>query len=166
MVAQEDDKVRELVKEHGAKKWSFISQHLPGRIGKQCRERCVRLHWPIRRVFRDALISYFAPVYAGSAQVLVVVSRGPNSREHSTCFWYLPLTDHALCFCQVAQPSQPRHTQGALDPGRGSGSPPGALTNGTRVFPVHGFAGVCPGHINLRQLRVGRGTSGRRLRRC
>lgn len=24
---------------HGAKKWSLIAQHLPGRIGKQCRER-------------------------------------------------------------------------------------------------------------------------------
>lgn len=37
---EEDDKVRELVAMHGAKKWSFISSHLPGRIGKQCRERC------------------------------------------------------------------------------------------------------------------------------
>ena len=36
---EEDDKVRELVAMHGAKKWSFISSHLPGRIGKQCRER-------------------------------------------------------------------------------------------------------------------------------
>ena len=25
--------------EHGAKKWSMIAGHLPGRIGKQCRER-------------------------------------------------------------------------------------------------------------------------------
>ena len=24
---------------HGAKKWSKIAEHLPGRIGKQCRER-------------------------------------------------------------------------------------------------------------------------------
>ena len=24
----------------GPKKWSTIAQHLPGRIGKQCRERC------------------------------------------------------------------------------------------------------------------------------
>ena len=31
--------VRKLVAMHGAKKWSFISSHLPGRIGKQCRER-------------------------------------------------------------------------------------------------------------------------------
>ena len=28
-----------LVKLHGAKKWSFIASHLPGRISKQCRER-------------------------------------------------------------------------------------------------------------------------------
>lgn len=29
----------ELVKRHGAKKWSFIASHLEGRVGKQCRER-------------------------------------------------------------------------------------------------------------------------------
>ena len=29
----------ELVQQHGAKKWSLIAGYLPGRIGKQCRER-------------------------------------------------------------------------------------------------------------------------------
>ena len=28
-----------LVKIYGPKKWSNIAKHLPGRIGKQCRER-------------------------------------------------------------------------------------------------------------------------------
>jgi len=37
--AEEDKKVVELVKQYGAKKWSLIASHLPGRIGKQCRER-------------------------------------------------------------------------------------------------------------------------------
>jgi len=36
---EEDQKVMELVEIYGAKKWSLIAQHLPGRIGKQCRER-------------------------------------------------------------------------------------------------------------------------------
>ncbi len=36
---EEDKKVAELVGKFGAKKWSLIAQHLPGRIGKQCRER-------------------------------------------------------------------------------------------------------------------------------
>ena len=35
----EDAKVVQLVKELGAKQWSKIASHLPGRIGKQCRER-------------------------------------------------------------------------------------------------------------------------------
>ena len=35
----EDAKVVELVGRLGAKKWSAIAGHLPGRIGKQCRER-------------------------------------------------------------------------------------------------------------------------------
>jgi hypothetical protein len=38
--AEEDAKVIDLVNTHGAKKWSLISSCLPGRIGKQCRERC------------------------------------------------------------------------------------------------------------------------------
>jgi len=37
--AEEDHKVLELVDKYGAKKWSLIASQLPGRIGKQCRER-------------------------------------------------------------------------------------------------------------------------------
>ena len=36
---EEDKLVLELVTRHGAKKWSAIANALPGRIGKQCRER-------------------------------------------------------------------------------------------------------------------------------
>ena len=36
---QEDEKVIELVRKYGAKKWTVIAKHLRGRIGKQCRER-------------------------------------------------------------------------------------------------------------------------------
>jgi len=36
---EEDKKVIELVEKFGAEKWSYISSFLPGRIGKQCRER-------------------------------------------------------------------------------------------------------------------------------
>ena len=35
----EDDKIRRLVGEMGAQKWSQLANYLPGRIGKQCRER-------------------------------------------------------------------------------------------------------------------------------
>lgn len=36
---QEDDLIRELVMTNGKKNWSEIAKALPGRIGKQCRER-------------------------------------------------------------------------------------------------------------------------------
>ncbi|KAG8653611.1 transcription factor MYB3R-1 isoform X2 [Manihot esculenta] len=36
---EEDDLIRDLVGKQGIKKWSEIAKHLPGRIGKQCRER-------------------------------------------------------------------------------------------------------------------------------
>jgi myb proto-oncogene protein len=35
----EDRMLLSLVDTHGAKKWTQIAHHLPGRIGKQCRER-------------------------------------------------------------------------------------------------------------------------------
>jgi hypothetical protein len=38
---EEDRKIIELVARFGAKKWSLIASHLPGRIDKQCRERWV-----------------------------------------------------------------------------------------------------------------------------
>ena len=36
---KEDEMVLDLVAKHGPKKWSVIASFLPGRIGKQCRER-------------------------------------------------------------------------------------------------------------------------------
>ncbi|KZV35036.1 hypothetical protein F511_04341 [Dorcoceras hygrometricum] len=36
---EEDDKISELVAKYGPTKWSVIAKSLPGRIGKQCRER-------------------------------------------------------------------------------------------------------------------------------
>nr|KYP65183.1 Myb-related protein 3R-1 [Cajanus cajan] len=36
---EEDEIIIDLVNRFGPKKWSTIAQHLPGRIGKQCRER-------------------------------------------------------------------------------------------------------------------------------
>ena len=36
---EEDKKLGDLVDDHGPKKWSEIAKNLPGRIGKQCRER-------------------------------------------------------------------------------------------------------------------------------
>ncbi|XP_062090801.1 transcription factor MYB3R-1-like [Humulus lupulus] len=36
---EEDEVIVELVNKYGAKKWSMIAEALPGRIGKQCRER-------------------------------------------------------------------------------------------------------------------------------
>jgi len=36
---EEDDRLKELVELHGTKKWTIIADGLPGRTGKQCRER-------------------------------------------------------------------------------------------------------------------------------
>eukprot|EP00898_Chlorokybus_atmophyticus_P003039 jgi/Chlat1/3736/Chrsp259S00284 len=36
---EEDEALLQLVERYGAKRWSLIAAHMPGRIGKQCRER-------------------------------------------------------------------------------------------------------------------------------
>ncbi|CAN0034661.1 unnamed protein product, partial [Heterosigma akashiwo] len=36
---EEDARLTELVAQFGARKWNKIAPHLPGRNGKQCRER-------------------------------------------------------------------------------------------------------------------------------
>lgn len=35
----EDEVLKKLIEEHGARHWSNLAQHIPGRLGKQCRER-------------------------------------------------------------------------------------------------------------------------------
>ncbi|KAF5938636.1 hypothetical protein HYC85_022895 [Camellia sinensis] len=45
---EEDDCIIGLVEKYGCKKWSAIAKFLPGRIGKQCRERtdnAIKNHW-------------------------------------------------------------------------------------------------------------------------
>ncbi|XVF22606.1 hypothetical protein REPUB_Repub12eG0185900 [Reevesia pubescens] len=47
---EEDDLIFELVEKQGKKKWSEIAKYLPGRIGKQCRERwCNHLNPDIKK---------------------------------------------------------------------------------------------------------------------
>ena len=36
---EEDGRLRSLVQEHGTQQWALIAQSMPGRNGKQCRER-------------------------------------------------------------------------------------------------------------------------------
>ena len=38
-VCQEDELIKKLVTVHGRRKWAVIAAQLPGRTGKQCRER-------------------------------------------------------------------------------------------------------------------------------
>lgn len=64
---QEDAKVLDLVSAYGAKRWSLIASHLPGRIGKQCRER-----WYARRLHahtRTTPTLYFLPAPCACASL-------------------------------------------------------------------------------------------------
>jgi stalled ribosome rescue protein Dom34 len=51
LIVQEDELVIKLVQDYGTKKWTYISQALPGRNGKQCRERWHNHLNPDIRVF-------------------------------------------------------------------------------------------------------------------
>ena len=63
----EDALVIKLVHEHGAKNWPLIADHLPGRVGKQCRERCANVQCrPLRRSTPTA--SLCADVVVGNSR--------------------------------------------------------------------------------------------------
>lgn len=36
---KEDSTLIKVIKQYGAKRWAFIAQFIPNRVGKQCRER-------------------------------------------------------------------------------------------------------------------------------
>ncbi|KAK1352875.1 hypothetical protein POM88_052713 [Heracleum sosnowskyi] len=65
---EEDDRIIELVQRYGSRKWSAIAKYLPGRIGKQCRERwhnhldpaIKKEAWTERE---DAILSYYHQIY-------------------------------------------------------------------------------------------------------
>ncbi|URE48795.1 hypothetical protein MUK42_14582 [Musa troglodytarum] len=77
---EEDEIIIDMVKKFGPKKWSAIAQALPGRIGKQCRERtdnAIKNHWnssvkkKINLYLASGLLSEFQglPHTKSSAQV-------------------------------------------------------------------------------------------------
>lgn len=66
----EDNLVRSLVDEYGPQRWSFIAKFVPGRLGKQCRERwhnhlnpiILKSEWS----FEEEWILYLAHMVHGS----------------------------------------------------------------------------------------------------
>ncbi|KAL1834839.1 hypothetical protein ACET3Z_004490 [Daucus carota] len=65
---EEDDRIIQLVQKYGSRKWSAIAKYLPGRIGKQCRERwhnhldpaIKKEAWSERE---EAILSYYHQIY-------------------------------------------------------------------------------------------------------
>lgn len=51
----EDAILTEIVQRNGAQRWSNVASQLPGRAGKQCRERCALCPW------RMAMSAYLGP---------------------------------------------------------------------------------------------------------
>lgn len=103
---EEDDKVVRLVHEHGPKKWSQIASHLPGRIGKQCRERSVlgaafgATHAPAPVALRHPLLSrcsVLSPSIYLSIYLSVCLCLSPQGAEE---FWFaLVMFARVPCVC-------------------------------------------------------------------
>jgi hypothetical protein len=72
----EDKQIIELVEKYGAKRWSVIASHLPGRIDKQCRERYVS----------PSPLPYCSPLFKGliadSSDVAQMQVAQPPGPEH------------------------------------------------------------------------------------
>ncbi|KAK7320781.1 hypothetical protein VNO77_30574 [Canavalia gladiata] len=92
---EEDEVIIELVNKYGPKKWSSIAQHLPGRIGKQCRERLLACHHELP--FAIIMLSTFITLPLGPclsckfwcANLLVPLSPPCSCLHCST--WFLEL---------------------------------------------------------------------------
>lgn len=48
--------MRRMVALHGARQWSVIAEQLPGRVGKQCRERCEKFVASVSRPEWDGVL--------------------------------------------------------------------------------------------------------------
>lgn len=99
-VFQEDDKLTKLVNQFGPKNWSKLARQLPGRAGKQCRERWV---WTFKKQF-FSVNSHFVIIFLLQICTCVLLipaihyqSRGitcsfgtsklPDKKFHGTDFW-------------------------------------------------------------------------------
>lgn len=86
---EEDEQLRQLFGQLGEKRWSEIAKHLPGRLGKQCRERCVRV---VRRGShtRDGCVGW-APSGTVACQSLGHVRPGGGARRQCARAWGSPV---------------------------------------------------------------------------
>ena len=50
---EEDEIVLKLVEKFGPKNWSKVANNLPGRIGKQCRERYYKINSDIKKINKN-----------------------------------------------------------------------------------------------------------------
>jgi hypothetical protein len=79
LLAQEDTALLEMVKKYGAKRWSWIASQLPGRVSKQCRERCVAYD---RRGFALVAIAYpYVFLYRWHNQLNPDIRKDPWTEE-------------------------------------------------------------------------------------
>lgn len=65
---EEDDLIMQLVERHGSRRWSLIASYLPGRIGKQCRERWHNhLNPEIKKdawtEYEESVLAYYHQIY-------------------------------------------------------------------------------------------------------
>lgn len=102
----EDDILTEIVAKHGAQRWSSIAAHLPGRAGKQCRERCAP---------GPPHCSPFPPS-KNVPLLLEVLPRPPAMAWVDAAYEIIRLTSRVP---QMVQPPLPRGEEGLLDRGGG-----------------------------------------------
>lgn len=120
----EDETVRELVRQHGTRAWTLVASHLTGRTGKQCRERCASSPTTAGQAavveLRHAFRRCVAPAHAAGARGPLRERRGRGRAPGAHGCFPMP-RDPALAapLAQLAQPPGLRHPEGCLVARRG-----------------------------------------------
>ena len=102
--AEEDVQIAALVAEHGTRSWSIIAAKLPGRTGKQCRER-----WHNR-----------TPLHARDLR--------PKPKRPALCC--TTRLSHSFSLASAAHRPRPGHQQGRVDDRRGQEAFRGSCDDG------------------------------------
>jgi len=91
---QEDQILADVVSKHGSKNWGFIANFIPGRTGKQCRERWITQHDPTYKrdsftAEEDSIIIHYQKICGNKWAIITKFLKGRSTTSIKNRWKYL-----------------------------------------------------------------------------